>query len=189
MPSPSQVKDFPSDLPSSGWKETTTILELVNGDKQMEKQVIELSKSEDDPPLIFGWDDPVLVQFWDKAVAHSAAGLPLPPPQICGGNHPVGAASAESIKLLKRDLLVYLVSLTPGPQLIGANGGAVGLACTHLQCVMAAARLAKMQYDHPWFHAVLATGPPLTGALGFIYMPRPRDAMGRCDQVSINCTL
>jgi hypothetical protein len=54
------------------------------GDNKIVDQVIELAKSEDDPPIIFGWDDQGLHEFWDKAVAYGALGAIPPPNQING---------------------------------------------------------------------------------------------------------
>ncbi len=180
------MEDFPSD--DAG---LTTILELVSGDREMEKIIRKLSKSEDDPVLLFSWHYTTLAEFWSKAVAYGVGGgSHRPPPPIFGGVHPVGPASLESMEQLQHEILSYLSSQSLGPQVIegGGAGGAVGLACSYVQYGMACSRLGGMELQ-PWFQAVLAMDAPLTGPLACVYLPRPGNPLGVCDRVPLTGAL
>ncbi len=163
-----------------------TILELVEGNKEMEKEVMKHCKKEDDPPVLFEWNGLSLEQFLTKAVAYGVGGgVHRPPPQIFGGIHPVGPPTSESIRQLQLGLLVYLSFQSQHPPLIGSGAGrAVGLACTGLQFAAACVQLGLMN-SHPWFQSVLANGDPLTESLATAFMPRPNVKSGLCDQIPI----
>jgi hypothetical protein len=130
---------------------------------------------------------PTLEQFLTKAVAYGAeGGVHLPPAQIFGGIHPVGPPTSESIRQLQRGLLLFLSFQSHNPLVIG--GGTVGLACSQNQYGVVCAQLGAMDW-HPWFQSVLATGNPLTEPLAAVFAPRPRNAVGVCDQVTIGRVL
>ncbi len=181
------MKDFPTD---DNGLEDMTFFKLVKGNEELEKAVMGHSKSEDDPPLLFGWKPTVLREFWNKAVTYGAGGgVELPPRQISGGVHPVGQATFESIEQLQHEILSFVSSQSLNPPLIGGEtGGAVGLACTGLQFIMAGGELNAMEHL-PWFQAVLATGVPLTGCLAKVYMPRPKVQLGVCDLIPFTTRL
>jgi hypothetical protein len=183
--SPNQVKDFPRD--DKQGSEEMTILQLVHGDEEMEKEALRLCNSEDDPPIFFGWNYATLTQFYNKAVAYGAGGGEhLPPPQISGGAHPVGPeALPELVLQMQNDILSYISVLSSNPEVIGGDGasGAFGLGCSDLQEARAYAHMVFVPLTQPWFQAVLATGAPLTGPLAHVYMPRPRT--NSCIRVSL----
>jgi hypothetical protein len=189
MVSSSQVKR------DDGGLEEKTILDLVNGDKELEAEVQNLvSKNREDQHLLFDWELTTLGEFWNKAVAYGAGGGPhAPPPPIFGGNHPVGPATPASIEQMQRGFLLYLSSqVNPSPQVIrrnAADGGTVGLKCSAAQSMMASGALVRMEHL-PWSQGVLATGAPLTGSLAKLYTPCPKeDSLGACNPVHLPISL
>ena len=113
----------------------------------------------------------------------------MPPAPLFGGVHPVGPVTAAGIQQMQLQILTYLASTNPGSHVIGGGAnGAVGLACSACQFGIACGQLGRLEL-HPWFHAVLNHGAPLTGTLASIYMPRPRVASGLCDPIPFNSML
>ena len=100
----------------------------------------------------------------------------------------MGPVTADGVQQLQLEIMTYLVSTNHGSSVIGGANGAEGLACTARQFGIACGQLRGLEL-HPWFHAVLNHGPPLTGTLASIYMPRPRVASGLCDTIPFNCIL
>jgi hypothetical protein len=181
--------DVPTDDNMKG-SEEMTILQLVHGDEEMEKEALRhCINIEDDPPLFFGWNHATLTQFYNKAVAYGAdggGGEHLPPPPIFGGVHPVGPeALPELVLQMQNDILSYISLLSSNPEVVGGNGasGAFGLGCSQVQVIEAGAQIIWMQLTQPWFQAVLATGAPLTGPLAYVYTPLPRT--NRCSRVPL----
>jgi hypothetical protein len=176
--------------------EETTILKLVHGDEEMEKEALRhCNHIEDDPPLFFEWNRATLTQFYNKAVAYGAdAGgrEHLPPPPIFGGVHPTDVGTSEALpelvlQKMQNDILSYISLLSSNPEVIGAgdggDAGAFGLGGSRVQMCRAVAQMAFVPLTQPWFQAVLATGAPLTGPLAHVYMPRPRT--NSCIRVSL----
>lgn len=122
-----------------------------------------------------------------KAVAACGGGIP-PLAQIFGGAQPVGAASPQALQQMQLGILTYLASINNGASVIGGAAGSVGLACAMHQFRIACGQLRGLEC-HPWFQTVLTQGPPLTGTLATIYMPRPRVAPGLSDRIPLACKL
>jgi hypothetical protein len=184
--------DFSTDDNMKG-SEETTILELVDGDEEMEKEALRhCNNIKDDPPLFFGWNYDILTQFYNKAVAYGAdGGEHLPPPPMFGGVHPFGTLDALPelvLEKMQKDILSYLSLLSFNSKVIGGDGadaGAFGLGGSVVQMCSAINRMALLPFTQPWFQAVLATGAPLTGPLAHVYTPR-RPRSNRCGRVSLS---
>jgi hypothetical protein len=178
------VKKSKQDITSG--RMTMTIGHLTQGDDVMTKHIVDLAKSEDDPPILFDWDADSLTQFWSNAVAYAAGGGVVAIPINGGVNLPV----AVDINLLRTEILTFVqqgagnpVPL-PGPTIIGNT---MGLSCSLAQCCMCMALLRGLEF-HPWFAAVLNVNP-IPAPLASIWCPRPRNSSGICDQTLLFCTL
>ena len=152
----------------------------------MEKEIIRLGRNEDDPPIVFGWNDDGLEEFHNKAVAYALqSGAVLPPTQVNGGVNLVGAGNCASIQQLKVWILEYLraqqQNKNPPPAIIGET---VGLECSLIQAMHVAVHVTEMQYQ-PWFAAVLAHGQPSTEPLASLWQTRPCDTNGMMDQIHV----
>jgi hypothetical protein len=165
------------------------VSDLVPGDSSLVEKIIELAKSEEDPPLVFEWNSTSLEAFWAKAVAYASVvvvGGPAIP--INGGvNLPVAMTDVDS---LKSELLVFVRNQqapAERPIILGA-GGTVGFGCTLLQFGNTVAFLRGLD-SSPWFAVVLAHGAPLAAPLATIYTPRPRSAQGLVDPLTIGSPL
>ena len=163
-----------------------TIGHLTQGDDVMTKRIVDLAKSEDDPPILFDWDADSLTQLWNNAVAYAAGGGVVAIP-INGG---VNLPAAVDINLLRTEILTFVeqgagnpVPL-PGPTIIGNT---MGLACSQNQCIICVGLLCRLEL-HPWFAAVLNVNP-IPAPLASIWCPRPRNSSGICDQTLLFCTL
>jgi hypothetical protein len=166
-------------------KEPLTVFDLTNGDNSLADTIIRLARTEDDPPILFGWNTPALEFFWGKAVAFQGV---LPPPAaapifipINGGNVLPGLVDVD---FLKSELLRYVCAQL-GVLAVGVPsvlGDTVGLGCTQLQALTATSFLRGMK-DSPWFQAVLAHGAPLPAPLATVHTPRPRNTRGLLDQI------
>jgi hypothetical protein len=167
-------------------KSRMTIGHLTQGDEVMTKRIVDLAKSEDDPPILFDWDADSLTQFWNNAVAYAAGGGVVAIPINCGVNLPV----AVDINLLRAEILTFVqqgagnpVPL-PRPTMIGNT---MGLACSQAQCCTCMALLRGLEL-HPWFTAVLNVNP-IPAPLASIWIPRTRNSSGICDQIFHFCAL
>jgi hypothetical protein len=178
MPSPSSIRDFPHQ------DGTMTVSGLVGDDKEeLTAHIIQLAKNEDDPPIIFGWNDAGLEAFWNKATLYGATQEAINPPiQINRGNHVVGQCNGTNLQQLKVDIINYLRSkVNPPPTIVG---GTACLACTQNQMCHVCIELMGMNYN-PWIVAVLGHGPPLTQTLASIWHPRPNNRKGECLRLTI----
>ena len=153
----------------------------------MTKQIVELAKSEDNPPILFDWDADSLTLFWNNAMAYYAAGCGAVAIPINGGvNLPV----AVDINLLQTEILTFVQQGAgnpvppPGPTIIGNT---MGLACTLHQCTICVGLLRGLEL-HPWFAVVLNVNP-IPAPLASIWTPRPRNSSGICDQTLLFCML
>jgi hypothetical protein len=154
----------------------------------MTQRIIDLAKSEDDPPppILFDWDADSLRQLWNNAVAYAAGGGVVAIP-INGG---VNLPAAVDLNLLRTEILTFVqqgagnpVPL-PGPTIIGNT---MGLACSRNQVGICIGLLRSLEL-HPWFAAVLNVNP-IPAPLASIWSPRPRNSLGICDQILFRCTL
>lgn len=132
------------------------------------------AKSEDDPPIIFAWDDQMTALLLASVVAY-------------GGPHPVPDAFAAlpiaaSTNDLRTALLQHVVNATGATEVSG-----VLLACTQVQALTACSFLRGMELE-PWMASVLAAAA-LPRPVATILTPRPRSAAGQCDMIPMNCTL
>ena len=163
-----------------------TIGHLTQGDDVMTKRIVDLAKSEDDPPILFDWDADSLTQLWNNAVAYAAGGGVVAIP-INGG---VNLPAAVDINLLRTEILTFVQQGAvntfppPGPTIIGNT---MGLACSLNQLGRCMGLLGRLEL-HPWFAAVLNVNP-IPAPLASIWCPRPRNSLGICDQILIFCTL
>ena len=142
-----------------------------------------MASTEDDPPILFDWDEESLTLFWNNAVAYAAGGGVVPIP-INGG---VNLPAAVDINLLRNEILTFVsqgagnaVPL-PGPTIIGNT---MGLACTLKQYTACIGLLSRLEL-HPWFAAVLNVNPIPNPRLASIWFPRPRNSSGICDRAPI----
>jgi hypothetical protein len=81
-----------------------TIGHLTQGDYVMTRRIVDLAKSEDDPPILFDWDADSLTQLWNNAVAYAAGGGVVAIP-INGG---VNLPAAVDINLLRTEILTFV---------------------------------------------------------------------------------
>ena len=184
--SPSDAKKFPS---STG--DNKVYLSTLIDDEKVVRHVLSLAKNEDDPPLVFGWNDAGLQEFCGKAAAYGATlGALLPPNSINGGvaipAHGWMTAVGQDLDNLKIWILDFLrLQTDPPPAVFGVTAG---LACSQNQFAVLCVRLAQMT-DHPWFAAVIGHGAPITQPLVSIWLPRARVASGQCDQIPMGTAL
>ena len=163
-----------------------TIGHLTQGDDVMTKRIVDLAKSEDDPPILFDWDADSLTQLWNNAVAYAAGGGVVSIP-INGG---VNLPAAVDLNLLRTEILTFVqqgaVNAFPpaGPTIIGNT---MGLACSLNQCGRCMGLLGRLEL-HPWFAAVLNVNP-IPAPLASIWGPRPCNSSGICDHILMTCTL
>jgi hypothetical protein len=135
---------------------------------------------EDQPVLVFDWNDQALEEFRTKIAAMVAAAAP----NVAVAPFPLEAAA--SVHELKQGLLLYIQGLVPGCRIL--RGGTAGLASNLVQAMNASAVLSRLE-DRPWFVAVLATVPALTTPLARILLPEPHSRTGVCDTVSLGSKL
>jgi len=150
----------------SAKKAPTVVVSSFVPCKETQDKIIELRKSEDDPPIVFGWLDANLQAFRDKAVAYGATLNAIPPPAaVNGGAHLVGVSSRSDLDDLKEWILDHVrKQVVPAPSMVGA---AASLACTQSQFGQVPAVLALLKHD-PWFSTVLAHGNQLPGPLSTV---------------------
>jgi hypothetical protein len=162
--------------------EKAVYVSTLVGDKKIVKQIIKLAKNgEEDPPIIFAWNDDGVQEFVNKAVGYGATGgLIMPPNQSNGGAHLVGQAAGAALRAFKTELLEFVrAQVIPAPAVVGDTAC---LACTNLQFGQVTMHLGLMVH-HPWLNAVLGHGAPLTYPLASLWLPRPNVTTGVCDQI------
>ena len=189
----SEARSFPdwtmSSLSTAGGNKV--YLRTLIDDEKVVEHVLCLTKNEDDPPIVFGWNDAGLKEFWGKAAAYGATrGALLPPNSIHGGvaipAHDGMAAVGQDLDNLKIGIINFVrLQENPPPAVFGVTAG---LACSQQQFGLMIARLAQMIH-HPWFAAVVGHGAPLKQPLASIWLPRARVASGQCDQIHIRDAL
>jgi hypothetical protein len=119
--------------------------------------VKELAKSDDDPPLIFGWEnvDAFVSSLNQEAPANFPAPFLLPDLPINSGQ-------------FKLALLTNLRDQNdPRSRPVGTSV----IPCTQSQCSRAVGKAADLRFN-PWFQAIAAR--PGTTPIAKIYIPRPR---------------
>ena len=184
--SPCDSRKFPF---STGDKKI--YLSTLIDDEKVVEHVLMLAKNEDDPPLVFGWNDAGLQEFWGKAAAYGATmGALLPPNSINGGvaipAHGAMATVGQDLDNLKIWILDFVrLQENPPPAVFGVTAG---LACSQQQFFLMGVRLAQMIH-HPWFAAVIGHGAQITQPLVSIWLPRPRVASGLCDPIPVGSAL
>jgi hypothetical protein len=105
--------------------------DLVRDSPELEELVSELSKDEDNPPLLLHWIDDNVSAFWNKAVAYSSvSGATVPPSQINSGAQLAGEPNSMA---LKGWILSHVAATGICGSVIGGPGGTIGLRCTLLQ--------------------------------------------------------
>jgi hypothetical protein len=133
---------------------------------------------EDQPVLVFDWNDQAVEEFRTKIAAAT--------PNVAA---PFPLESTTSAHELKQGLLLYIQGLVPGCRIL--RGGTAGLAGNLVQAMNASATLVGIEV-HPWFVAVLATTVPaaLTNApLARILLPRAKTRTGECDALTVGSKL
>jgi hypothetical protein len=119
--------------------------------------VKKLAKSEDDPPLIFGWDN--VDAFVDSLNQEAPSELPppfdLPPLPINSGQFK----------------LALLNSIRDRTDFRTVPVGTTVIPCTQKQVCVTGTDAACLRFD-PWFQAIAAR--PGTTPIAKIYIPRPR---------------
>jgi hypothetical protein len=134
-----------------------------------------LSKSEDDPPIIFIWNSAILGVFLQHMVRMpgrvAIPPAPAPPPQllpaVLAG---IGPPDDSSKEILVRCILDYLQSRVP--DIVRFSNDRAGFGCTQLQYGSIVAELGDLHIE-PWFAAVCSVGA-LGGPLAEYFLPRPR---------------
>jgi hypothetical protein len=143
---------------------------IVQADAALIDEIKELSKSEDDPPLIFIWDSKFLGVFLQNMV-QVPADIAIPPPQlqpaVLAG---IGPGDDSSEKVLTQCILDYLQSRVPG--IVRLSNDRAGFGCTQIQILDVVAELGDI-HTEPWFAAVCSVGQ-LGGPLAEYFVPRPR---------------
>ena len=145
-----------------------TLLEDVlkrNGEEHLYDEIMKLADHvEDDPPVIFGWQNvEVFVQAIQAAQAQAAApgGLPLPA-------NPLALPAAVNVQNFKEAVLEYVrVQGAPAPL------GTTCLPCSLGQCGEVAFTLSRLDFE-PWIQRIIAVGVPNLLPIARVYVPRPR---------------
>lgn len=145
-----------------------TLLEDVlkrNGEEHLFKKIMDLAVYvEDDPPVIFGWQNvEAFVQAIQAAQAQASApgGLPLPP-------DPLGLPATVNVQNFKEAVLEY--GRVPGapPRL-----GTTCLPCSQEQYGGVVHLLGRLDFD-PWIQRIITVGVPNSLPIARVYVPRPR---------------
>jgi len=146
----------------------TALLEDVletNGEDHLFSTIMELSVHvEEDPPVIFGWQNVEgFVQAIQQAQAQAAApgGKPLPA-------DPFGLPAAVNVQNFKEAVLEF--ARIPGalPRL-----DTTCLPCSLAQSLQVTFVLGQLDLD-PWIRRVAAVAVPDMLPIAFVYVPRPR---------------
>jgi hypothetical protein len=129
-----------------------------NGDSMHISEVRKLAKSEDDPPLIFGWEN--VDAFVNSLNQEAPADLPpfdLPAPPI----------NTEQFKL------ALLNNIRDRNDKRTVPVGTSVIPCTQGQVGRVVGNAASLRFE-PWFQAIAAR--PGTTPIARIYVPRPRSS-------------
>jgi hypothetical protein len=138
-----------------------------------------LSKSEDDPPIIFFWNSGILGVFLQHMVIMQgrvppAPPPPVPPPQLLpAALAGIGPPDDSSKETLARGILDYLQSRVPGIVRFSNDRG--GFGCTQIQHSNVVAELGDL-HNEPWFAAVCSVGQ-LGGPLAEYFVTCPRSPL------------
>eukprot|EP00250_Pteridium_aquilinum_P008146 c17714_g1_i1 orf=225-764(-) len=111
--------------------------------------------AEDDPPLIFGWEN---VHDFVAQIANLVA----PPAQL-----PFPLPVPLTVQSFKQSLLNYI----KGPNNPSLTVGTTAIPCTQAQAIICSHRAGLLQLD-PWFQAVANMGG--CTPIAILYVPRPR---------------
>lgn len=187
MSTPEATKKRNAVSPDDGVekKELLTAFDLTNGDNSLAEAIIKLAATEEDPPLVFGWNTPALESFWANAVFYQGAPTPAIPIPINGG---VNLLPVADVDRLKSELLNYVCTQQAVGNRPSVLGNTVGLGCTQAQAINMGAFLRGLELS-PWFQAVLAHGVALPTPLAAVYTPRPKNTRGLLDQLTIGGVL
>jgi hypothetical protein len=146
----------------------TAMLEDVlkrNGEEHLFDKIMELSVHvEDDPPVIFGWQNvEEFVRAIQTARAQAVApdGVPLPA-------DPLGLPAALTVQNFKEALLDHVT--IPGA---AARLDTTCLPCSLAQCGQVAFVLRELDLD-PWIRRIVNVAMPNMLPIAFVYVPRPR---------------
>jgi hypothetical protein len=139
------------------------------------REIKVLSKSEDDPPIMFFWNSGILGVFLQNMVRMpgrvAIPPAPAPPPQlqpaVLAG---IGPPDDSSKEILARCILDYLQSRVP--DIVRFSNDRGGFGCTPVQLVSVVRQLDSLHIE-PWFAAVCSVGQ-LGGPLADNFVPRPR---------------
>ena len=136
-----------------------------NGEEHLYDEIMKLVVHvEDDPPVIFGWQNvEVFVQAIQAAEAQAAApgGLPLPA-------NPLALPAAVNVQNFKEAMLEYVrVQGAPAPL------DTTCLPCSQGQYGEVAFKLSRLDFE-PWIQRIIAVGVPNSLPIARIYVPRPR---------------
>ena len=136
-----------------------------NGEEHLYDEIMELAKyAEDDPPVIFGWQNvKVFVEAIQVAQAQAASpgGLPLP---ACPLALP---AAGVNVQNFKEAVLEY--ARIPGAP---APLDTTCLPCTLESYGKVCGRLARLDLD-PWIQRIVAVGVPNSPPIVHVYVPHP----------------
>lgn len=158
-------------------EEATPTLATVCGDRDLEKQFQELADSEEDPPLLFHWND-LAVDAW--RVQHAAACLnPLFPANF---NAAFADTTAFKVALIAQ-LRAQTVAM-PGrvPADCGIPSGSVGLSCTQGGVATAVGQIALL-HTQAWWRAIVA--PVGVAPMASVWTPRPRSTRGELITIGV----
>ena len=136
-----------------------------NGEEHLYDEIRTLSDgAEDDPPVIFDWENvEVFVQAIQAAQGQAAApgGLPLP-------DDPLGLPATVNVKNFKEAVLEYAqYQGAPAPL------GTTCLPCSLAQFGRVMCRLGRLDFE-PWIQRIIAIGVPNSLPIACVYVPRPR---------------
>ncbi len=136
-----------------------------NGELHLFKKIKDLSDlAEDDPPMIFGWQNvEVFVQTIHAAQAQAAApgGVPLPP-------DPFALPAAVNVQNFKEAVVEY--GRIPGAP---ARMDTSCLPCSQAECIDVGFKLRTLDFE-PWIQRIIAVGAPNLLPIAHIFVPRPR---------------
>jgi hypothetical protein len=164
MPVPSasvRGEDVPSAIDATLLKDVLK----GNGEEHLFDKIMELAVLvEDEPPVIFGWQNvEVFVQAIEAAQEQAAApgGLPLP---AC----PLALPAAVNVQNFKEAVLEYArvpVAL--------ARLDTTCLPCSQGQFGEVVFTLRNLDFE-PWIQRIIAVGVPNSLPIARVYVPRPR---------------
>jgi hypothetical protein len=144
-----------------------------NGEAHLYDRTMALfSTAEDDPPIIFGWEN---VEGFVNAIIAAQHTIPPPPPPPFALPAFAGNPTNINVRNFKLALMNYArVPRAPAPFETSV------LPCSLVQYSHSHAALTELNI-HPWTQRIKAHGGPNILPLAVLSIPRPRSSIGAMD--------